>query len=100
MKLPLSFSKEQKKEFFLALVLRNEKINAVFMEEVGGKIHVLSKHAQAFEKSIEESTTEELLETADKAISAAEQHLPEKLETVKTIFGVKGSWVEDNKIKI
>ena len=99
MKLPLSFSKEQKKEFFLALVLRNEKINAVFMEEVGGKIHVLSKHAQAFEKSIEESTTEELLETADKAISAAEQHLPEKLETVKTIFGVKGSWVEDNKIK-
>lgn len=99
MKLPLSFSKEQKKEFFLALVLRNEKINAVFMEEVGGKIHVLSKHAQDFEKSIEESTVEELLETADKAISSAEQHLPEKLEAVKTIFGVKGSWVEDNKIK-
>ncbi|MEK7573325.1 MAG: hypothetical protein AAB531_02765 [Patescibacteria group bacterium] len=99
MKLPLSFSKEQKKEFFLALVLRNEKINAVFMEEVGGKIHVLSKHAEAFEKSIEESSTEEILETADKAISQAEQRLPEKLETVKTIFGVKGSWVEDNKIK-
>lgn len=99
MKLPLSFSKEKKTEFFLALVLRNEKVNAVFMQEIEGKIHVLSKHAENFEKSIEESSLEELLETADKAISGAEERLPEKLETVKTIFGVKGSWVENNKIK-
>lgn len=99
MKLTLPFGKNNKKEFFLALVLRNEKINAVFFEESEGKVHVLAKHSEKFEHSIEEATENELLSTADKAISQAEQSLPEKLETVKTIFGVKGSWVEENKIK-
>ncbi len=101
MKIPsLPFlEKKENKEYFLALVLRNEKVNAVFFEELGGKISVLGKHSEYFENSIEQASPDELLDVLDKAISAAEQSLPENIETVKTIFGVKGSWVEDNKIK-
>ena len=99
MKLGLPFQKAEKKEYFLALVLRNEKVNAVFFEESQGKVHVLGKHSEKFESSIEEASIDELLETADRAISTAEQSLPKTTETVKTIFGVKGSWVENTKIK-
>ncbi len=101
MKLPsLPFlEKKENKEYFLALVLRNEKVNAVFFEELGGKVSVLGKHSEYFENSIEQATSDELLDVLDKAISTAEQSLPEKIETVKTVFGVKGAWVENNKIK-
>ena len=71
----------------------------MFFEESGGKVSVLGKHSEYFENSIEQATSDELLEVLDKAISTAEQSLPESIETVKTIFGVKGAWVEDNKIK-
>src|SRR3989344_7904771 len=101
MKLPLLpfLEKKESREYFLALVLRNEKVNAVFFEESLGKVSVLGKHSEYFENSIEQVSLEELLGILDKAISTAEQSLPENVETVKTIFGVKGSWVEDNKIK-
>src|SRR3989344_1994733 len=101
MKLPsLPFlEKKEKQEYFLALVLRNEKVNAVFFEEMDGMVKVLGKHTEYFENSIEQASSEELLEILDKAISTAEQFLPQSSETVKTIFGVKGSWVENNKIK-
>ncbi len=39
-----------------------------------------------------------MLEASDKAISAAEQSLPEGIQTHKTVFGVKESWVEDAHI--
>jgi len=97
---PLPFLKQkEKKEYFLALVLRNEKANAVFFEESEGKVSVLGKHSENFENSIEQASSDELLDVLDKAISTAEQSLPENIETIKTIFGVKGTWVEDNKIK-
>ncbi len=101
MKLPsLPFlEKKEKKEYFLALVLRNEKANAVFFEESAGKVNVLGKHSESFENSIEQASLNELLDILDKTISTAEQSLPENIETVKTVFGVKGTWVEDNKIK-
>ena len=101
MKIPsLPFlEKKENKEYFLALVLRNEKVNAVFFEESGGKVSVLGKHSEYFENSIEQASLDELLDALDKAISTAEQSLPENIETVRTIFGVKGAWVEDNKIK-
>ncbi len=99
MKIGFPFQKTPKKEYFLALVLRNEKINAVFFEESQGAVRVLGSHTEKFENSIEEASVDELLDTADKAISAAEQYLPKTTETVKTVFGVKGSWVEEAKIK-
>ena len=101
MKLPLLpfLKKKENKEYFLALVLRNENVNAVFFEESGGKVSVLGKHSEYFENSIEQASLDELLDVSDKAISTAEQSFPKNIEAVKTIFGVKGAWVENNKIK-
>ncbi|OGH21305.1 MAG: hypothetical protein A2958_00705 [Candidatus Levybacteria bacterium RIFCSPLOWO2_01_FULL_38_13] len=100
MKLPLRFGKKkEEKQYFLALVLRNEKVNAVFFEEELSKVKVLARHSEYFENSIEEASLEEFLDVLDKAVSTAEQSLVTELETVKTIFGVKGSWIGENKIK-
>ena len=101
MKLPaLSFlEKKEKPEFFLALILRNEKANAVILEQVERKLRIVSQFEESFEDSVETATTEEFLNVLDKAISGAEDALPPNIETQKTIFGLKGSWVEDNKIK-
>src|SRR3989344_5669001 len=100
MKLPFSLpSKKEKPEYFLALVLRNEQVSAVIFEVLSGKIKVIVKHKEYFKNSIEEASVEEMLETFDKTISAVESSLPQSIETIKTIFGIKESWTEDNKIK-
>ncbi len=101
MKLPsLPFlERKEKPEYFLALVLRNEEANAVIFEELSGKIRVVGKHKEHFKNSIEDASIDELLEVLDKTVSTAEQFLPTESKTIKTIFGVKETWVEDNKIK-
>jgi len=100
MKLPFFFNLTKKKPtFFLVLVLRSEKANAVIFEEQKGKIQVLGQHEEYFENSIDSASSEELLDTVDKAISKAESILPDGSETQKTIFGVKEDWVENDKIK-
>lgn len=100
MKLPnLPFlEKKQKSEFFLSLVLRDEKASAVVFEEVNGKINVVGEHFENFKDSIENASEEELLNVVDKAVSTAERSLPEGVESQKTIFGVKQDWVVDGKI--
>lgn len=100
MKLPnLPFlEKKQKSEFFLSLVLRDEKASAVVFEEVNGRINVVGEHFENFKDSIENASEEELLNVVDKAVSTAEQSLPEGVESQKTIFGVKQDWVVDGKI--
>ncbi len=99
MKLPSFFGKQEKKEYFLALLLRDEKATAVIFEELSGKIRVVGNYDEYFTNSIEDTTVDEWLEVLDKAISQAETALPENIETQKTIFGVKENWVEDTKLK-
>ena len=101
MKLPVLpfLEKKEKPEYFLALILRNEKANAVIFEQIAGKLQIVAEHEEPFEDSVEMATTEDFLNVLDKAISGAEETLPANVETEKTIFGLKGSWVEDNKIK-
>src|SRR3989344_221229 len=101
MKLPFSlpFGKKEKAQYFLSLLLRDEKANAVIFEEESGKAHVIGEHEEHFNETIETASIEEWLEVLDKAISAAESSLPPHIETQKTIFGVKENWVEDGKIK-
>ncbi len=101
MKLPVLpfLEKKEKPEFFLALILRNEKANAVIFEQVAGKLRIAAEHEEPFEDSVEMATTEEFLNVLDKAISAAEEALPPNVETEKTIFGLKANWIENNKIK-
>lgn len=98
MKLPF-LEKKEKPEFFLALVLRNEKVTSVIFEKVGTTIKYISHGEQEFKNTVEDAQTEEFLNVLDKTITQAESALPENIETHKTIFGLKESWIEDNKIK-
>ncbi|MDO8657977.1 MAG: baseplate J/gp47 family protein [Candidatus Levybacteria bacterium] len=98
MNLPF-FKKKENPEYFLALLLREEKITAVIFEEYLGKIQTIGKHDAFLEKSIEDASIDEWLDVLDKAISEAENSLPENTETKKTVFGVKENWVEESRIK-
>ncbi len=97
-KLPF-LEKKGKSEYFLSLILRNEKAKAVVFEKIGTTIKYLNEAEEEFSNTIEDSSTEEFLNVLDKAITAAEEVLPQNIETHKTIFGLKEAWVEDNKIK-
>lgn len=102
MKLPFAlphFKKQGKPEYFLALLLRDEKVSAVILEELVGKIRTVGSHEEFFSTSIEQIREEEWLSVLDKAISKAEESLPNAIETHKTVFGVKEEWVEDSRIK-
>lgn len=91
--------KKEKSEYFLSLILRNEKAKAVVFEKIGTTIKYLNDAEEEFSNTIEDSSTEEFLNVLDKAITAAEEVLPQNIETHKTIFGLKEAWVENNKIK-
>lgn len=101
MKLPnLPFlEKKNNSEYFLSLVLRDEKASAVVFHEINGKINVVGEHVETFKTSIEDATDDELLEIIDKAVSTAEKSLPPNVQSQKTIFGVKEDWIENGKIK-
>lgn len=101
MKLPfkLPFGKKEKAQYFLSLVLRDEKVSAVIFKEDLGKVKIVAEQEELFKDSIEKVSLEELIEILDKAISKAESQLPSQLETQKTIFGVKEDWVLQSRIK-
>lgn len=92
-------AKKKQSEYFLSLVLRNEKASAVVFEEIGGKVNVVGEHVEPFRTTIEEANEEELLDVIDRVVSVAEKNLPEGMESKKTIFGVPQNWVDDGKIK-
>src|ERR1035437_6980201 len=98
MKLPF-LEKKEKPECFPALVLRNEKVTSIIFEKIGTTIKYISHGEEEFKNTVEDAETEEFLEVLDKTITQAESALPENIETHKTIFGLKESWIEDNKIK-
>lgn len=97
-KLPF-LEKKNKTEYFLSLVLRDEKASAVVFEEANGRINVVGEHNEDFKTSMEDCTEEELLDVIDKAVSTAEKNLPPDAQSHKTIFGVKHDWIENGKIK-
>jgi hypothetical protein len=103
MKLPLPFfqnDKEEKSEYYLALLLTDEKTSAVILQESLGKIKVLGKHEEFFTSTLEHSNLEELISLVDKTISRAEEVLPPDVQTHKTVFGVKETWLEPDTKKI
>jgi hypothetical protein len=104
MKIPkLSFlrilQKKKKNEYYLSLVLRDEKASAVVFNEVENRVSVVGEHNEPFKTSLDSASEEELLNVLDRAVSIAEKNLPEGEESQKTIFGVKQDWVIDGKIK-
>lgn len=101
MRLPfqLPFGKKEKKEFYLALLLQDESVGAVIFEKKEGTLFVLAHCEEQFPTNLLEASFEELLETIDKAVSTAEESLPDGQSVNQTIFGVKQDWIDDGKIK-
>lgn len=93
------FGKKEKSEYFLALLLRDEKVSAVIFEQSQGKIRTIGKEDEFFENTIEQIPLDRLLEIIDQVIAKAEETLPSNIETQKTVFGLKETWIEDAKIK-
>lgn len=98
LKLPF-LEKKPKIEYFLSLVLRDDKINAFIFEKDNEVIKIVNSQEEAFADSLDKTSFEDLLDGADKVISQAEDELNLPQEVQKTIFGLKESWVKDAKIK-
>lgn len=100
MKLPsFPFAKKPKSDYFLTLVLQDEKIGSLIFEKIAQKITVLGKAEEYLDSSIDEISFEELLDYCDKVVSQAEEQTSKDLGVLKTIFGLKQSWIVDSKIK-
>ena len=100
MKLPfnLPFGKKVKTEYFFGFLLRDEKINAVVFEETNKVLKICGEHEEQLSTTLNEISYEELLQLTDRTLSMAEESLPDGVETQKTIFGVKGDWVDKSQI--
>lgn len=97
-KLPF-FDKKPEIEYFLALILRDDKINSFIFEQKEGVIKIVNSQEEMLADSLDKTSYEELLDATDKVVSQAEDELDLPLEVQKTIFGLKESWVKDAKIK-
>lgn len=103
MKLPFNLFKnksEEKLEYYLALLLTDEKASAVILKEHLGKLQVIGKHEEHFSTFLDAIEFEEFISVIDKTISRAEEVLPPEIETHKTVFGLKESWVDSEAKKI
>ncbi len=99
-KLPSLEKKTKLKEYYLSLVLRDEKASAVVFEEENNRVNVVGEHEEHFKTSLKEASEDELLDVLDKTVSGAERNLPPDTESQKTIFGVNQDWISaDGKIK-
>ncbi len=101
MKLPApSFLKKKGAlDYYLALLLRDEKVTSVIFSQDNQTLNLVTSHEELFELPIDKTPDEELLEIFDKAVSIAESKIPEKAKLEKTIFCVKETWVNEGKIK-
>lgn len=102
MKLPIPFIKGKRSDnaYYLALLLDDEKTSSVILEEQEGKVKIVGKHEEHLPSPIEHISQDELIAIVDKTISRAEEVLPPNVETHKTVFGVKESWVDKETKKI
>ncbi|HSW47498.1 MAG TPA: baseplate J/gp47 family protein, partial [Candidatus Saccharimonadales bacterium] len=100
MKLPFLNNKKTDKEYYLGLILDDEKATAVIIEEALGKIKNISRHSEHLPSMLEVIPEDDLIKIVDRTISKAEEVLPPNIETHKTIFGVKENWVEQESKKI
>jgi len=102
MKLPFSFLKPKKdeSEYYLALLLADEKVGAVILKAEDGTLKKINSHESVFPESLDELSLDDLTTSIDKAISRAEEILPPHIQTHQTIFGVKDKWVDPETKKI
>ena len=88
-------SKEEKKEYYWALVIEPGWVQAGIWVIEDGKVKIVSVSPNAAWES-----EEELINSSDTALSGAIQDHPEEEgEPAKTVFGVSGNWVSEGQIK-
>jgi hypothetical protein len=102
MKLPFPFLKSKKEEsdYYLGLILTDEKAGAVILKSEEGTLKKINSHEAPFSESLEDLSIDNLITVVDKAISRAEEILPPHIQTHQTVFGVKGIWVDSETKKI
>ena len=68
MKLPIPFKKEnqEKNEYYLALILTDERVNAIILEEYQKKIKIIGSHAEYFAASLESLSLDDIIAVAKK----------------------------------
>lgn len=91
--------KKGKPLYYLSLIFRNDKLEAFIFEKIGDEMRVISQQEENFDDSLDKAEYEEILEIADKIISQGEDEAKLGDDINKTIFGLKETWVQDNKIK-
>ena len=101
MKLPIpSLNKKNlNPEYYLALLLLDDKARAVILQEASGNLQIIDSQEEEFKDSLEDADIEEWITSVDTAIGRAEDKLPPDIETHKTVFGVKQTWTDETKIK-
>jgi hypothetical protein len=100
MKLPgLPFAKKPQSDYFLALILQDEKVNSFIFEKIAQKITILGRSEEVLETPVDDLSYEELLDICDKVVSQAEEQTQKDLGTLKTIYGLKQNWITEAKIK-
>lgn len=95
----LNLPKKEDKEYFLSLILRNEKAKAVIFEKTGADLKYISSSEEEFTNTIEDASLEEFINVLDKAVSGAETELGKSPDKYKTILALKDNWIEADKIK-
>lgn len=95
----LSIAKKEEKEFYLSLILRNEKVKAVIFEKESDKIKFVSSNEENFSNTIENASLEEFITVLDKAVSGAEVTLSTSIDKYRTILALKDNWIDGEKIK-
>src|SRR5580693_55735 len=102
MKLPIPFlnSKKEESDYYLGLILTDEKAAAVILKADEGNLKKINSHEALLTESLEEISADDLITTVDKAISRAEEILPPDIQTHQTVFGVKNNWVDPETKKI
>lgn len=102
MKLPIPFwsSKKEESDYYLSLILTDEKVGAVILKVEEGALKKINSNEVFFSDSLEELSLDELISAIDKAISRAEEMLPPDIQTHQTVFGVKDTWVDNETKKI
>ncbi len=98
MQLPFLKKTTPEKNFFLALLVKPYKVGAILFEEINDKLFILATNEVKVGEQVDNLSPEDLLEAADKAISAVEGSLPEGGSVEKTIFSVPYTWIVDGKI--
>jgi len=102
MKLPIPFlqSKKEESEYYLALILTDEKTGAVILRVENGNLKKVNSHEAILHAPLDELSLDDLISAVDKSISRAEEVLPPDIQTHQTIFGVQERWVDEETKKI